>query len=127
MATVRYAFLLSHPNTSNKEYSTVKLGRNGSLSDDDHKVIEWILTNKDDDFYINGDIKNEVTEVSVGYDMGTVGLVRNSGSDFRFGFVIYFPNSDAFKKPKIVDQFIVNSSAIRVIAYMDTLWSSMVQ
>jgi hypothetical protein len=26
-----------------------------------------------------------------------------------------------------VDQFIINSSAIRVFAYMDTLWNSMVE
>jgi hypothetical protein len=126
LANVRYAFLLSPPSSSSL-YSAVKLGRNGSLTDDDNKVIEWILTNISDDFYIQGDIKSVVQNVTAGYDMNTVGLVRNSGNKFRFGFVIFLPNSDAFSDFGVIDNFIVNSSAIRLMAHMDKLWDPLVQ
>ncbi|WP_368915064.1 hypothetical protein [Exiguobacterium acetylicum] len=127
VSTLRYAFLLSERDASNMEYSSVKFDKNGSLTVDDHKIIEWILTNTEEDFYINGNIKNDISEVTTGYDMDAVGLVRNSGEDFRFGFVIFFPNSEVLLDSKAVDQFIRNSSVIRVFAYMDTLWKFMLQ
>lgn len=126
LANVRYAFLSSPPSSS-RLYSVVRLGRNGSLTDDDNKVIEWILTNISDDFYIQGDVKSEVQNVTAGYEMNTVGLVRNSGNKFRFGFVIFLPNPDAFSNVEVIDNFIVNSSAIRLMAHMDKLWNPLVQ
>lgn len=125
--TIRYSFILSQPNTDNKEYYTVRLGRNGPLTADDNKVIEWVLTNTDDDFYVNADIKSEVHNVSAGYRINSVGLIRNSGTDFRLGFVIFFEDQQAFSRKERMDQFIVNSSAIRLFAHMDKLWESMVQ
>lgn len=127
MSTVRYAFILSHPYTSNTEYLTVKCGRNGSLTENDHKVIDWILVNKEEDFYIDGNIKTSISSLPTGYDIETVVLVRNSGQDFRFGFVILFQDPSILQDSETVDKIIINFSAIRLFAYMDTLWNSMVQ
>jgi hypothetical protein len=115
---LRYAFIMS----DQEELVMLRVGKQMSLTEDDAKITDWVLANFDQTH-----ILEIIPEGMVpGSNIEAVGLVRNAGASFQFGFVILIPDKSALTR-SAVQSFYATSSSVPLILYIDKLMNYVVK
>jgi hypothetical protein len=106
----------------NGEIVMIRLGRQLILKPEDAEIVDWVLTS----FYESHVLVPIPADKARDADMKAVGLVRNSGSVFKLGFVILLPTTDSLTEGSR-GRFYNSSLSIPLIAHIDKLMQHMVK
>lgn len=106
----------------NGEIVIIRLGRQLILKPEDAEIVDWVLTS----FYETHVLVPIPADKARDSEMKAVGLVRNSGSLFKLGFVILLPTLDILTEDSR-GRFYNSSLSIPLIAHIDKLMTHMVK